>query len=147
METELLKVELLKVKDLTNKIAVIKIISEITGLSLMEAKELTDKANIENPQTIKKDVPRPEAEAMKTKLEKAGAWIGFGGELQFIEDTLRQHSANIFYIMDNKHWSLPVLARLLKSIGTDKRFHLVQVESFKSLRIFKFYVESNELVV
>ena len=70
-----------------------------------------------------------------------------GGELQFIEDTLRQHSANIFYIMDNKHWSLPVLARLLKSIGTDKRFHLVQVESFKSLRIFKFYVESNELVV
>ena len=86
METELLKVELLKVKDLTNKIAVIKIISEITGLSLMESKELTDKANIENPQTIKKDVPRPEAEAMKTKLEKAGAWIGFGGETKVLID-------------------------------------------------------------
>jgi 4-amino-4-deoxy-L-arabinose transferase-like glycosyltransferase len=70
-----------------------------------------------------------------------------GRELQFIEDTLRQHSANIFYVMDNKHWSLPVLARLLKSIDADKRFHLMQVEFFKSLRIFKFYVESNELVV
>jgi large subunit ribosomal protein L7/L12 len=66
-----LDVILIKVADATKKIAVIKIVREITGLGLKEAKDVVDKA----PQPVKAGVLREEAEAMKTKLEKEGATI------------------------------------------------------------------------
>jgi len=53
------------------KIGVIKVVREITGLGLKEAKDVVDKA----PQVVKNGVPREEAEAMKAKLEKEGATI------------------------------------------------------------------------
>ncbi|MDO4218411.1 MAG: 50S ribosomal protein L7/L12 [Synergistaceae bacterium] len=52
-----------------NKIAVIKVVREITGLGLKEAKELVDGA----PKTIKEGVAKEEAEAMQKKFEEAGA--------------------------------------------------------------------------
>ena len=66
-----LDVILSKVADTTKKIAVIKVVREITGLGLKEAKDVVDKA----PQVVKPGVPREEAEAMKAKLEKEGATI------------------------------------------------------------------------
>ncbi len=66
-----LDVILMKVADATKKIAVIKIVREITGLGLKEAKDVVDKA----PQPVKAGVLREEAEAMKVKLEKEGATI------------------------------------------------------------------------
>ncbi len=53
----------------SNKIAVIKVVREITGLGLKEAKELVDGA----PKTIKEGVAKEEAEAMQKKFEEAGA--------------------------------------------------------------------------
>ncbi len=53
------------------KIKVIKVVREITGLGLAEAKALVDGA----PKTIKEAVAKEEAEEMKTKLEEAGATI------------------------------------------------------------------------
>ena len=53
------------------KIQVIKVVRELTGLGLKEAKDVVDKA----PQVVKNGVPREEAEAMKAKLEKEGATI------------------------------------------------------------------------
>ncbi len=64
-------VVLVKVADATKKIAVIKIVREITGLGLKEAKDVVDKA----PQVVKAGVMREDAEAMKAKLEKEGATI------------------------------------------------------------------------
>jgi large subunit ribosomal protein L7/L12 len=64
-------VMLIKVPDQTKKIAVIKIVREITGLGLKEAKDLVDKA----PQAVKNGVPTEDAEAMKAKLEKEGAVV------------------------------------------------------------------------
>ena len=52
-----------------NKIAVIKVVKEITGLGLKEAKDLVDGA----PKPIKEDVEAAEAEEVKKKLEEAGA--------------------------------------------------------------------------
>jgi len=52
------------------KIAVIKVIREITGLGLVEAKALAD-----NGGNIKENVPAEEAEEIKAKLEEAGATI------------------------------------------------------------------------
>ncbi len=52
------------------KIAVIKVIKEITGLGLKEAKDLADKGG-----TIKEGLSKDEAEEMKTKFEEAGATI------------------------------------------------------------------------
>ncbi|MGI5897675.1 MAG: 50S ribosomal protein L7/L12 [Candidatus Dojkabacteria bacterium] len=52
-----------------NKIAVIKVVREITELGLKEAKDLVDTA----PQTIKEGVKKEEAEEMKAKFEEAGA--------------------------------------------------------------------------
>src|SRR3990172_8302309 len=52
-----------------NKIQVIKAIREITSLGLKEAKELVEGA----PKTVKEDVKKEEAQAMKKKLEEAGA--------------------------------------------------------------------------
>ena len=54
-----------------NKIAVIKIVREVTGLGLKEAKELVDNA----PKTIKEAVSKDDAEAMKAKFAEAGAEI------------------------------------------------------------------------
>lgn len=54
-----------------NKIQVIKAVREATGLGLKEAKEIVDSA----PSTIKEAVPTADAEALKAKLEEAGAKI------------------------------------------------------------------------
>ena len=53
-----------------NKIAVIKIVKEITGLGLVEAKALAD-----NGGNLKENVPAEEAEALKAQLEEAGAEV------------------------------------------------------------------------
>ena len=54
-----------------NKMAIIKLVKETTGLSLKEAKDLVDGA----PKTLKEHVSKADAEAMKAKLEEAGAKI------------------------------------------------------------------------
>jgi len=54
-----------------NKIAVIKIVREITGLGLKEAKDLVEGA----PKTLKEGVSKADAEDMKKKLEEAGAKV------------------------------------------------------------------------
>jgi len=54
-----------------NKIAVIKVVKELTGLGLGEAKALVDGA----PQTIKENVPAEEAKAIEAKLKEAGATV------------------------------------------------------------------------
>ncbi len=53
------------------KINVIKIVKEITGLGLKEAKDLVDGA----PRVIKEEVKKEEAEEMKKKLEEVGAVV------------------------------------------------------------------------
>ena len=53
------------------KIKVIKVVREITGLGLKEAKEMVDGA----PKAIKEGVAKDEAEEMKTKLEEVGAVV------------------------------------------------------------------------
>lgn len=54
-----------------NKIAVIKVVRELTGLPLKEAKDLVDGA----PKPIKEGVSAEEAEGLKAKLEEAGATV------------------------------------------------------------------------
>ena len=54
-----------------NKIAVIKVVREVTGLGLKEAKELVDGA----PKAIKENVSKEEAESIKEKVEAAGAKV------------------------------------------------------------------------
>ena len=54
-----------------NKINVIKVVKEATGLGLKEAKALVDEA----PKTIKEGVSKDDAEALKTKLTEAGAEV------------------------------------------------------------------------
>ena len=54
-----------------NKIAVIKVVREATGLGLGEAKALVDGA----PSTIKENVPAEEAKALEAKLKEAGATV------------------------------------------------------------------------
>lgn len=54
-----------------SKLGVIKVVRELTGLGLKEAKALVDGA----PGTIKEAVAKEEAEAMKAKLEEAGAKV------------------------------------------------------------------------
>lgn len=54
-----------------NKINVIKVVREITGLGLKEAKDATEKT----PHTLKEGVNKDEAEAFKKKLEEAGAKV------------------------------------------------------------------------
>jgi large subunit ribosomal protein L7/L12 len=53
------------------KIQVIKVVREITGLGLKEAKDLVDGA----PQTVKAGVSKDEANTIKTKLEEQGASV------------------------------------------------------------------------
>ena len=54
-----------------SKMGVIKLVKEITGLGLKEAKEVVDGA----PKTIKEAVSKAEAEEIKAKLEEAGAKV------------------------------------------------------------------------
>ena len=54
-----------------NKIAVIKVVRELTGLGLAEAKAKVDSA----PATLKEAVSKDDAEAAKAKLEEAGAKV------------------------------------------------------------------------
>ncbi|MBQ5840792.1 MAG: 50S ribosomal protein L7/L12 [Clostridia bacterium] len=53
------------------KINVIKVVREITGLGLKEAKEVVDNA----PKAVKEGVSKDDAEAIKAKLEEAGAKV------------------------------------------------------------------------
>ena len=54
-----------------NKIAVIKVVRDATGLGLKEAKDLVDGA----PKTIKENVAKEEAEELKAKFTEAGAVV------------------------------------------------------------------------
>lgn len=54
-----------------NKINVIKVVREITGLGLKEAKDLVDGA----PKPVKEGISKEEAESIKKKLEEAGATV------------------------------------------------------------------------
>jgi large subunit ribosomal protein L7/L12 len=54
-----------------SKINVIKVVREITGLGLKEAKELVDNA----PKALKEGASKEEAESIKAKLEEAGATV------------------------------------------------------------------------
>ena len=54
-----------------NKIAVIKVVREVTGLGLKEAKELVDGA----PKTLKEAVSKDDADALEAKLKEAGAEV------------------------------------------------------------------------
>ena len=53
------------------KIKVIKVVREVTGLGLKEAKELVDNA----PKTLKEQASKEDAEAIKAKLEEVGAKV------------------------------------------------------------------------
>jgi large subunit ribosomal protein L7/L12 len=55
----------------SKKINVIKVVRELTGLGLKEAKAVVDEA----PQNVKEGVSKEEAEEMKKKLEEAGATV------------------------------------------------------------------------
>ncbi len=54
-----------------NKISVIKVVRELTGLGLKEAKELVESA----PKAIKEGASKDDADAIKAKLEEAGAKV------------------------------------------------------------------------
>ena len=54
-----------------NKIPVIKVVRDATGLGLKEAKDLVDGA----PKTVKEGVSKEEAEELKAKFEEAGATV------------------------------------------------------------------------
>lgn len=54
-----------------NKIGVIKVVREVTGLGLKEAKDLVDAA----PKMVKEGVAKAEADEMKKKLEEAGGKV------------------------------------------------------------------------
>ncbi len=54
-----------------SKLAVVKLVKELTGLGLKEAKEVVDAA----PKAIKEKVSKDEAEALKAQLEEAGAEV------------------------------------------------------------------------
>lgn len=54
-----------------NKLTVVKLVKELTGLGLKEAKEVVDSA----PKAIKEGVAKDEADALKKQLEEAGAEV------------------------------------------------------------------------
>ena len=54
-----------------SKINVIKVVREVTGLGLKEAKELVDGA----PKAVKEKISKADADALKAKLEEAGASV------------------------------------------------------------------------
>ncbi len=53
------------------KLAVVKLVKDLTGLGLKEAKELVDGA----PKNVKENIAKDEAEALKKQLEEAGAEV------------------------------------------------------------------------
>ncbi|MCW3786201.1 50S ribosomal protein L7/L12 [Plebeiibacterium sediminum] len=55
----------------SSKLAIVKLVKEMTGVGLKEAKELVDKA----PAPLKEKVSKEEAEALKTQLTEAGAEV------------------------------------------------------------------------
>jgi len=71
VEEEKTEFEVVLVEHGANKIGVIKVVREITGLGLKEAKDLVDGA----PKTVKEGIAKEEAEELKKKLEEAGAKI------------------------------------------------------------------------
>ena len=54
-----------------NKVNTIKVVREVTGLGLKEAKDLVDGA----PKPLKEGIPKADAEAIKKKVEEAGAKV------------------------------------------------------------------------
>jgi large subunit ribosomal protein L7/L12 len=54
-----------------SKLAVVKLVKELTGLGLKEAKDIVDQA----PSTVKEGVAKDEAEGLKKSLEEAGAEV------------------------------------------------------------------------
>ncbi|MDG1674861.1 MAG: 50S ribosomal protein L7/L12 [Flavobacteriales bacterium] len=54
-----------------SKLAVVKLVKELTSLGLKEAKDIVDGA----PAPIKEGIPKDEAEALKSQLEEAGAEV------------------------------------------------------------------------
>ena len=54
-----------------SKLAVVKLVKDLTGLGLKESKDLVDSA----PKALKEGVSKEEAEALKTQLEEAGAKV------------------------------------------------------------------------
>ncbi len=54
-----------------SKLAVVKLVKELTGLSLKESKEIVDAA----PKAVKEGVSKDEANTLKTQLEEAGAEV------------------------------------------------------------------------
>jgi len=54
-----------------NKINVIKVVREVTGKGLKEAKDLVDAA----PKPVKENIPKAEAEELKKKIEEAGGKV------------------------------------------------------------------------
>ncbi len=54
-----------------SKLAVVKLVKELTGLGLKDAKELVDSA----PKPVKEGIAKDEAEALKKQLEEAGAEV------------------------------------------------------------------------
>lgn len=54
-----------------SKLAVVKLVKELTGLGLKDAKDLVDNA----PSTLKEALPKAEAEGLKKQLEEAGAEV------------------------------------------------------------------------
>lgn len=54
-----------------SKLAVVKLVKELTGLGLKEAKELVDNA----PSPVKEGISKDEAESLKSSLEEAGAEV------------------------------------------------------------------------
>ncbi|MCL3781556.1 50S ribosomal protein L7/L12 [Prolixibacteraceae bacterium JC049] len=55
----------------SSKLAVVKLVKELAGVGLKEAKELVDSA----PKALKEGVAKDEAEALKSQLEEAGAEV------------------------------------------------------------------------
>ena len=72
-----------------NKVKVIKVVREITGLGLKEAKDLVDGA----PKMIKENAEKAEAEDIKTKVEAEGAKVTLK---QFDRRSNRQKSRSVF---------------------------------------------------
>ncbi|MDR2733898.1 MAG: 50S ribosomal protein L7/L12 [Spirochaetota bacterium] len=58
-------------KEVTNKINVIKVVREITGLGLKEAKDLVE----DTSRAIKENISKADAEAMKKQIEEAGSVV------------------------------------------------------------------------
>ncbi|MDR2495729.1 MAG: 50S ribosomal protein L7/L12 [Tannerellaceae bacterium] len=55
----------------TNKLAIVKLVKELTGLTLKEAKDLVDGA----PNVVKEGIAKADAEGLKKSLEEAGAEV------------------------------------------------------------------------